>query len=72
MRGNNSMKIVLLMLDEIQGAYTSANLAPMLLRAIKKYKFVYNLGYYIMDNALNNDIIMQELSNHTYNTPLFS
>jgi hypothetical protein len=72
MGGDGTIKTVLLMLNEIQGAHTGTNLAPMLLRAIEKYKFVHNLGYCIMDNASNNDTMMRELSNRTYNTPLSS
>ena len=37
MGSDGQMKVVLLMLEEIQGAHTGANLAPMVLRAIKKY-----------------------------------
>lgn len=59
------------MLEEIQGAHTGANLAPMVLKAIERFKFVYNLGYIVMDNAANNDTMMRELSNCKYNT-LFS
>jgi hypothetical protein len=68
MGGDSTMKTVLLMLEEIQGSHTGANLAPMVLRAIKRFKFVHNLGYCIMDNASNNDTIMRELSNYKFNT----
>jgi hypothetical protein len=32
------------------------------LKVIKEYKIVRNLGYFIIDNAPNNNIIIKELS----------
>jgi hypothetical protein len=32
------------------------------LKVIKEYDIIWNLGYFIIDNAPNNDIIIKELS----------
>jgi hypothetical protein len=69
MGADNKIHTVLLSLDEIIGQHTGVNLASIVFKTIEKYGFAYNLGYCIMDNAANNDTMMRELSNCTYNTP---
>ena len=32
------------------------------LKVLKEYKIIYNLGYFVIDNAPNNDIIINVLS----------
>ena len=42
--------------------HSSENIAKYLLEVIKDYEIKKNLGYIIIDNALDNDIIMTSLS----------
>jgi hypothetical protein len=51
-----------LALNEIDGDYTGKNLAPVILEVIPDYRFKTNLGFFAIDNASNNDTIMNYLS----------
>lgn len=47
---------------EVVGEYSGENMARYVLEVLKEYDIIRNLGYFIMDNAPDNDIIMAALS----------
>jgi hypothetical protein len=53
---------MVLALQEVTREHTRKNLAPYVIKVIREYGFKKNLGYFVIDNANNNDIIMEELS----------
>lgn len=56
------LQSVVLALKEIDKDHTGKNLAPYVIDAIREYNIERNLGYFVMDNADNNDTMMEELS----------
>ena len=47
---------------KIDGVYTGENLPPIILDVIVDYGFESNMGFFIMDNASNNDTVMNHPS----------
>ena len=45
-------------MKEVEKEYTSENISKYLFNVIKEYKIEKNLGYIIINNALNNNIII--------------
>lgn len=66
--GDGELRHVVLALREIDGAHTGENLSPVILEVIVDYGFESNLGFFMMDNASNNDTMMNHLSIRTYIT----
>ena len=56
------MEHIILAIKEIEGNYKRENLAPVLIDVISNWQIAQKLGYIVMDNASNNDTIMQALS----------
>jgi hypothetical protein len=52
----------LLALVEVFGAHEGETLAPYILKVVEEWGFASNLGYFVMDNASNNDTMMRYLS----------
>ena len=63
--GDGELRHVVLALREIDGAHTGENLSPVILDVIVDYGFESNLGFFMMDNASNNDTMMNHLSTRT-------
>jgi hypothetical protein len=57
---------VVLAIKEIKGNYKGENLALVLIDVIRDWEIAYKLGYIVIDNASNNNTIMQALSTGTY------
>jgi hypothetical protein len=47
---------------EVKKEHSRENILKYLINVIKEYEIEKNLGYIIIDNALNNDIIIIALS----------
>jgi hypothetical protein len=60
--GDGELQHSVLALKEIDGDHTGENLAPVILEVIADYGFKTNLGFFVMDNASNNDTMMNYLS----------
>ena len=52
---------VLIALPEIEGPHTGLNLANIIQKVVDEYNIGAKVGYFMMDNASNNDTAMQEL-----------
>ena len=57
-----TIRNVLLALPYIDGAHTGQNLAPYVLKVIEDFGIEQKLGWFMMDNAYNNDTLLKELS----------
>jgi len=53
---------LVLAIREVEKEYTSNNMSKYLFNIIKDYRIEKNLGYIVIDNALNNNTIMIALS----------
>ena len=59
---NGELRQAVLGLKEIKDKYIGEHLATIVIEVVDKYRIASKLGYFIMDNVRNNDIIMFELS----------
>lgn len=59
---DNILKKVVLDLVEIEGAHEGATLATVILKVLREWGIMSKLGFFITDNALNNDIMMEKIS----------
>jgi hypothetical protein len=59
---NGTPKSILLALPEQNEAHTGANIAVEVLRVIHEFKINTRIGYFVLDNASNNDTCMRELA----------
>jgi hypothetical protein len=53
---------VLICLKEVEGSHTGENLSQYVLQAIDDFEITPRLGYFQMDNAPNNDVMLREVS----------
>lgn len=53
---------VVLAIKEIEGSYKGENLYPIIILVIDDWNIIKKLGYFIMDNAINNNTIMRAVS----------
>ena len=60
---NVKLQTLLLSLKEIQGQHTGENMAQIVLETLDDYEIRNSLGYFVIDNAENNDIILKHISN---------
>ena len=51
----------MLALKEIDSDYIGKNITPYVIEAIREYEIKKNLGYFVIDNANNNDTMLVEL-----------
>jgi len=56
------LKSLVLALKEVNGEHTGENLSKYVMEVIRDYDIQGNLGYFVMDNAENNDTMMTSLS----------
>lgn len=63
----NQLKAPVLKFSEIQGAHTGENQAEHVLLCINQYDLASKLGYFMLDNATNNDTLMQHIQKGTLN-----
>lgn len=56
-------KTCLLALPEQDGSHTEASIAEAVARVIKEYRIKGKIGYFMLDNASNNESCMKELAN---------
>ena len=57
-----SLEEVLICLNEVKGPHTGENLSQYVLEAINDFDITSRLGYFQMDNAPNNDVMLREVS----------
>lgn len=60
-RGKNIT--ILLGLRRLMGAHLGANMAEQVIRIIKDYDLIKKMGYFVLDNATNNDTCLEEVFN---------
>jgi hypothetical protein len=53
---------MVLAMKEIEGNHKGENLAPVVLEVIREWRIAGKLGYIVIDNASNNDTMMEALS----------
>jgi hypothetical protein len=51
---------------EISGKHDGTNLAEAVMEVVKEWNIQSNLGYFMMDNADNNDTMMREIAISMY------
>jgi hypothetical protein len=56
----------ILALREVSGEHTGENQSEEVLQVVKEYRFASKLGYFMMDNASNNDTLVQSVSESKY------
>ena len=54
--------MILLAIKELEKKYIDENITQSIYDIIKDYNIVKNLGYFIMNNASNNDFALKELN----------
>ena len=52
----------MLAIRELDEAHTGENISEVVYDVAKEYGIVDNLGYFMMDNAKNNDMSLEELN----------
>ena len=56
------LETITLALKEVIGVHEGKNLAPVLMEVIKEWGIASRLGFFVLDNATNNDTMMQCIS----------
>jgi hypothetical protein len=59
---NGELQHPVLALKQLKEEHSSENLAQLVIEVVQDYKIPLKLGYFIMDNARNNDTLIVELS----------
>ena len=54
----------LLAIREVEGAHTGRNISATLFDVIEEFNIVYKLGYFMTDNASNNDKALKWLNKY--------
>ena len=54
----SKLQSLVLAIREVEKEYTGENMSKYLFNVIKEYKIKKNLGYIVINNALNNNIII--------------
>jgi hypothetical protein len=62
-RENRGLQQSVLLLRELEGQHTGDNQAKLIYTILEEYSILSKVGYFIIDNATNNDTIMSSLSN---------
>jgi hypothetical protein len=63
---NGDLQHSVLALQELDGQHSGQNQAESIMEVINDYGIASKVGYFMMDNASNNDIMMESLSTRTY------
>ncbi len=56
------LRTILLALKELQGEHSGANMAVIILDVLSVYAIRGRLGYFVMDNATNNDTMLEAIA----------
>ena len=56
------LQSLILGIKEVVREHTGENIAQYVIKVLKDYKIIHNLGYFTIDNALDNDMIITTLS----------
>ena len=59
---NSDLRNPVLALRELKEEHTGENISEVIMDVVKDYGIASKLGYFMMDNATNNDIMMDFLS----------
>jgi hypothetical protein len=59
---DGNLESIVLGLKEVIGAHEGKNLASVVMEVIKEWGIASKLGFFVMDNASNNDTMMQSVS----------
>ena len=59
---NGELRQPVLGLKEVKDKHTREHLAIKIIEVVETYRIASKLGYFMIDNASNNDIMMFELS----------
>jgi hypothetical protein len=68
---NGELQQSVLALREIDGRHTGTNMADCIMEVINEYGIASKVGYFVMDNADNNDTMIQALSICSYYYPYY-
>ena len=63
---NGDLQHSVLALQELNGEHTGQNQAESIMEVINDYGIASKVGYFMMDNASNNDTMIEALSTRTY------
>ena len=63
---NGDLQQSVLALQELDGQHTGQNQAESIVGVINDYGIASKVGYFMMDNANNNDTMMEALSTRSY------
>ena len=58
---DNEIREVLIALPELKGSHTGVNIGDTVIKVIEEYGIGAKLGYYMLDNASNNDTTIKEI-----------
>ena len=64
---NGELRHPVLALKQLKEEHSGENLAQLVIEVVQDYEIPLKLGYFMMDNARNNDTLMVELSICEYN-----
>ena len=64
---SSQLQYSVLALRELDGKHSGPNMADCVMEVISDYGIASKVGYFMMDNAENNDTMMAALSTRTYN-----
>lgn len=59
---NGALRQSVLSLRELEGQHTGANQAGLIFSVLEEYGILSKVGYFMMDNASNNDTMIEQLS----------
>jgi len=59
---DNMLEHIVLDLFEVEGTHEGVNLAPYVLKIVEEWGIISKLGWFVMDNAGNNDTMMMAIS----------
>jgi len=59
---SEALRTLLLALKELQGEHNGENMAVIILDTLSTYAIRNRLGYFVMDNATNNDTMLEAIA----------
>ncbi len=57
---------ILLAIRQLKGPHTRENQAEIIIEVIKEYELGARIGYFVINNALNNDIAVDAILKHFF------
>jgi hypothetical protein len=58
---SGAVHVTVAAMREVSGSHNGRNLADVVMAVVKEWKIQNKLGYFMMDNAENNDTMMKEI-----------